>query len=115
MGCAFGLESRRVLIRNQIQPFVDKYKELGLPIDFIWVDWEIDGPIEWNEPWPHAKRCVRCRENIPEIENFLAYQKQLREIRSDLQRDVYTDTVLESFPAGLVGNYAVYPNNGYRY
>ena len=115
IGCAFGLDTRREPIRNQIQPFVDKYQELGLPVDFIWVDWEVDGPIEWNESWSQAQRCVRCNKNIPQIDNFLAYQKSLREIRSDLQRDVYTNTILKAFPKALVGNYAVYPHNGYRY
>ena len=39
----------------------------------------------------------------------------MREIRSDLQRDCYANTVLEAYPDVLVGNYAYYPNDGYRY
>ena len=115
MGCPFALDFRRDAIRNQLQPFVNKYKQENLPVDFIFADWEIDGPIEWNNAWKASKRCRRCRENVPDIDNFLAFQKSLRELRSELQRDVYAETILEVFPNALVGNYAVYPHNGYRY
>ena len=40
---------------------------------------------------------------------------QLREMRSYLQNYTYADPVLRRFPHALVGNYAVYPNDGYRY
>jgi hypothetical protein len=39
----------------------------------------------------------------------------MREMRSYLQNYAYAEPVLSSFPNALVGNYAVYPNNGYRY
>jgi len=115
MGCPFTLDFRRDAIRGRLEPFVKKYKEEGLSIGFIFTDWEIDGPIEWNDAWKASRRCSRCRQNIPEIENFLAFQKALRELRSELQQDVYAETILEAFPNALVGNYAVYPHNGYRY
>ncbi len=115
MGCPFTLDSRRQAIRNQLQPFIDKYKQEGLSIDFIFADWEIDGPIEWNDAWKASRRCRRCRQNIPDIDNFLSFQKTIRQLRSKLQREVFAEPVLEAFPDALVGNYAVYPNNGYRY
>jgi hypothetical protein len=39
----------------------------------------------------------------------------LRVIRSRLQQYALTDPIRSRFPAALVGNYAVYPHNGYRY
>ena len=116
MGCAFGLEARKEPMRARLTPFVERYAKESLPVGFIWTDWEVDGPIEWNEAWSVARRCVRCRKEIPDIDtNFLAYQKALREIRSDLQRESYANEILETFPEALVGNYAMYPHNGYRY
>lgn len=115
MGCPFTLDFRRDAIRNRLLPFVKKYQQEGLPIGFIFTDWEIDGPIEWNDAWNASRRCSRCRQHIPQIDNFLAFQKTMRQLRSELQRGVYAETILDAFPNALVGNYAVYPNNGYRY
>jgi len=39
----------------------------------------------------------------------------MREMRSYLQNYSYAEPVLSSFPDALTGNYAVYPNDGYRY
>ena len=115
MGCPFALDSRYAPIKEQIEYFVRAYKENGVPIDFICVDFEADGPVEWNKAWESSKRCRRCRENIPDIDDFTAFQAALRTIRSDLQKKVLSDTVLSCFPDALVGNYGVYPHDGYHY
>jgi hypothetical protein len=116
MGCPFALDHRREPMRERIQWYVDKYKQAGLPIDFVFADWEVDGPLEWNDAWQASKKCRRCRDNIPNLDtNFLQFQKTLRDIRSDLQRYTYAQPLRQSFPNVLVGNYAVYPNDGFRY
>ena len=51
--------------------FAKAYKKAGIPVDFIWVDWEVDGPIEWNGAWESSKKCTRCREHIKHMEDFL--------------------------------------------
>ena len=115
MGCPFALDFRRAPIRERIERLVEAYRENGIPIRFIFADWEIDGPIEWNDAWSHSKRCTRCRSHVPEIEDFQAFQKALRTIRSDMQKKCFAEPVLARFPDALVGNYAVYPCDGYRY
>lgn len=115
MGCPFALEGRKNAIRERVAWYVDAYKKADIAVDFIWADWEIDGPIEFNRAHEASKKCVRCREHIPGIDNFLSFQKALRDIRSDLQYNCYTAPVLEAFPSALIGNYAVYPHDGYRY
>ena len=115
MGCPFALDFRYEAIKEQIEYFVGAYKERDIPIDFIFADWEIDGPIEWNKAWENSRRSKRCRQNIPDIEDFTAFQKTLRTIRSDMQKRVFADTGLSYFPDALVGNYGVYPHDGYRY
>lgn len=114
MGCPFSVEWRIPAIREQVVYFVNGYKKAGLPVDFIFVDWEIDGPIEWNAAWEHSKRCQRCRENIKNINDFAEFQKALRLIRCRLQKEAYADVLTAAFPDVLVGNYAVYPNDGWR-
>ena len=54
-------------------------------------------------------------KTFPQMDNFLQYQQVLRDLRSDLQRDAYAEPLLARFPAALVGNYAIYPHNGFRY
>ncbi len=114
MGCAFTLEPRAAVIRARVAEFVSAYIKEGLPLDFVWADWEVDGPLEFNRAHAAAKRCVRCRAAVPGLDDFLAFQKAIRDIRSDLQRRVFAEPVLEARPAALVGNYAVYPDDGWR-
>lgn len=115
MGCPFRLEHRKQAIRAQFEPFLEAYRRAGINIDFMYVDWEIDGPIEWNGAWEASQRCRVCREHIPDIENFRSFQRALRRIRCELQRECYAEPVKSYFPNILVGNYAVYPHNGWRY
>ncbi len=115
MGCPFALEHRRAAIRERVEWFAAAYRQQGLRPGFVWADWEIDGPLEWNGAWAASQRCRRCRERIPEIENFLQFQKTLRDLRADLQRDVYAAPLRARFPGVLVGNYAVHPHDGFRY
>ncbi len=115
MGCPFALEHRKDPIREQVEFFAEAYRTAGLSVDFVFADWEIDGPIEVNRAHEASKKCVRCRKQFQDIGNFLEFQKVLREIRSELQRYAFSDPVLARFPKALVGNYAVYPHNGFRY
>ena len=115
MGCPFTLEHRIPVIRQRIEAFLKKYKSAGVATDFVFADWEIDGPIEWNDAWASSKRCRRCREHVPDIDNFRKFQIELRKIRSRLQRVAFGDNVIRFFPEALVGNYGVYPHNGHRY
>jgi len=115
MGCPFTLDLRKDAIRERMEYYARAYKDAGLDIGFIWADWEVDGPIEFNRAHEASKKCTRCREHIGDIDNFLEFQKVLRDIRSELQRYVFSEPILSRFPDALVGNYAVYPHNGYRY
>ena len=115
MGCPFAMAHRHDAIKAQFTPFLAAYAEAGVTVDFIYLDWEIDGPVEWNGAWEHSKRCARCRENIADIDDFGAFQAALRTLRAEIQREVFTDTVQAYFPDALIGNYAVYPHNGERY
>ena len=115
MGCPFALDDRRAEIRGRVERFAEAYREAGLKPGFVWADWEVDGPIEWNDAWTASKRCKRCREHLPQIANFLQFQQELRTIRSDLQRTCYAEPLLLRFPDCLVGNYGTYPHDGFRY
>ena len=115
MGCPFALDFRRPHIQEQIEYFVKEFKKAGLGIDFIFADWEIDGPIEFNKAHAASKRCRRCRENIKDINDFEEFQRVLRKLRCQLQRETYAEPIKLNFPRALVGNYGVYPHNGYRY
>jgi len=115
IGCAFSVKHRYVEIEGRVEDYVKAYKEADMPLDIVFADWEIDGPIEWNEGWAHCKRCKRCRENIKNIEDFTEFQKALRTIRSEMQRVCYAEPIKKAYPNVLVGNYAVNPHDGWRY
>lgn len=115
MGCPFAIDFRRAEIRQCVRYFAEGFKKAGVAPDFVFADWEIDGPIEFNEAHAASKRCQRCRKNINNIDDFGQFQKVLREIRCDLQRRDYVEPIKKLFPKVLVGNYAAYPHDGYRY
>ncbi|MFW5916106.1 MAG: hypothetical protein ACOCTM_01395 [Bacteroidota bacterium] len=115
MGCPFTLHKRLPVIKSRVAAYVEAYHAAGADIDIVTADWEIDGPHEWNQAWEHARRCVRCQENIPNIEDFKAFQAKLRSLRSNLIKKVYTGPILQKFPEALISNYAYYPNDGWRY
>ena len=115
MGCPFALDVRRSSIREQVAYFVEAFSKSGLEADFIFADWEIDGPIEFNNAHAASKRCQRCCARIENIGDFDEFQSTLRRIRSQLQCQCFVEPVRSCFPKALVGNYGVYPHNGYRY
>ena len=115
MGCPFAVDFRKKEIRERVGLFVKIYKEAGLPVDFIFTDWEIDGPIEVNRAFEASKKCTRCCQYLGKDFTFEDFQKTMRQMRSYLEYYSYSAPVLSQFPDALVGNYAVYPNDGYRY
>ena len=115
MGCPFALDFRQPYIKEQVEYFVKAFKKADLDVGFIFADWEIDGPIEFNKAHSASKQCKRCRENIKNINDFEEFQRELRKIRCRLQRENYAEPIKLNFPRALVGNYGVYPHNGYRY
>jgi hypothetical protein len=115
MGCPFALDFRKKEIREYFEFFAKKYKDAGIPVDFIFTDWEIDGPLEVNRAFEASKRCTRCCKYLGKDFTYEEFQKALREMRSYLQNYSYSAPILNQFPKALVGNYAVYPNDGYRY
>ena len=115
MGCPFALDFRQPYIREQVEYFIKAFKEADLAVDFVFADWEIDGPIEFNNAYAASKRCKRCRDNIENIDDFQEFQRVLRKIRCRLQRQTYAEPIKQNFPDVLVGNYGVYPHDGYRY
>ncbi|MGI6572250.1 MAG: hypothetical protein ACOX19_02210 [Fermentimonas sp.] len=115
MGCPFTVEKQIPVIKARIVAYAEAYKRAGINIKMVTADWEIDGPLEWNDAWSHSKRCVRCCENVPNIQDFLSFQAVLRSKRSKLMHECYSGPILERFPDALVTNYATYPNDGWRY
>lgn len=115
MGCPFTLDSRKLEIRERVEYFLKRYREEGLPVGFIFADWEVDGPLEVNHAYEASRKCARCCQNLGAGFSFEKFQKTIREMRSYLQQYVFSGPVRSYFPDALVGNYAVYPNDGYRY
>lgn len=115
MGCPFALEKRVPVIREQVEFFLRGYAKAGAAVDFIFADWEIDGPIEWNDAWSNSKKCQRCRARLKHIDDFREFQRKLRTIRSELQRQAFAQPARSRFTKALVGNYGVYPHRGRRY
>ena len=115
MGCPFRIRHRYDELTEQVAFFVRGYRKAEVPLDFVFGDWEVDGPLEVNRAWEAARRCRVCRDNIARIDDFSAFQKAVRIERSKATKDCYTNPILREYPQALVGNYGVYPHDGYRY
>lgn len=115
VGCPFAMDATASLVQAQLEAFLVLYRERGVPLDFWAADWEVDGPIEWNEAWKDSQHCVRCQDQLPANATFADYQRFVRDRRSLLQREVFVKNVKRYFVTAMVGNYAVNPHDGYRY
>ncbi|MBI3467372.1 MAG: hypothetical protein HY000_30555 [Planctomycetes bacterium] len=115
IGCPFRIEHRYGTVTDQIEGFVSAYQRAGVPLDFVFGDWEIDGPLEINRAWESAKRCAVCRASIAKIDDFREFQKAVRLQRAEATRTCYVKPILARYPNTWVGNYGVYPHDGYRY
>ncbi len=114
LGCPFALDHRLPVIAKRVENFVQAYRRAGLPLDFVCADWEVDGPLEWNGAWASSRRCRRCRDAIPGIDDFRTFQRRVREVRSSLQREAFAQPIRRAFPGALVGNYGIHPHDGFR-
>ena len=115
IGCPFTLQPRIPVIARRVESFVREYERAGLTLDFVCADWEVDGPLEWNDAWESSKKCRRCRDAMPDIADFRQFQRRLRSIRSALEREAFAMPVRRAYPKVLVGNYGVNPHDGFRY
>jgi hypothetical protein len=115
MGCPFAIDFRKDEIRKRIEFYLDAYQKESLNVDLIFVDWEVDGPLEVNNAYKTSMKCTRCIEHLGKEPGYLVFQKTLREMRSYLQYYTLSQPVLSRYPEALVGNYAVYPADGFRY
>jgi len=115
MGCPFTIQERIPIIKSRVAAYAEAYQAAGVNIDIVTADWELDGPHEWNEAWINSKKCMICRENIANIQDFYAFQAKLRSLRSRLLEICYTRPILQRYPKALITNYGTYPNDGWRY
>ena len=115
IGCPFALGHRYAEISGRIHAFAQAYQDAGLPLDFVYSDWEIDGPLEWNDALEHIRRCTRCQAELSDLDDFGHVQRTLRRIRAKMQRECFAQPILQRYPRALVGNYAVYNHGGMRY
>jgi hypothetical protein len=115
MGCPFAIDHRIPEMAGRIRSAVEAYRREGLAIDFLYADWEVDGPLEWNGAWDSSRKCRRCRREIPDIESFDQFQAAIRRKRAAIQKAMLSEPVVDVFPDALVSNYAVYPHDGTRY
>ena len=115
-GCPFAMKLRYDAMKARLEPFLKKYKDAGIDVNFWTADYEFDGPDEWNAGWATAKKCAVCREKIKNIDSdFSAFQTAVRTARSEFQNEVFCKTIRAYFPKALIGVYGMNPNDGTRY
>jgi len=115
-GCPFTVHVRHAAMKAKLEPFLKKYQEAGIELDFWTADYEFDGPTEWNAGWAAAKKCSVCREKIKSIDtDFTAFQSAVRASRSEFQNDVFCKTIRTYFPKARIGVYGMNPHDGTRY
>ena len=115
IGCPFRIRHRYQQLTEQIARFVRAYRAADVPLDLVFGDWEVDGPLEINRAWDASRKCTVCQQQIPDLDDFSAFQRAVRIARCDATRTCYVEPIRSEFPRCLVGNYGVYPHDGYRY
>ena len=53
-----------VITQGKIRDTFKKFKDAGVKVDAVWLDWEIE-PDWRTAQWDEAKNCSRCRKQFP--------------------------------------------------
>lgn len=93
---------------RHVRAALEKYKEAGVTVDAVWMDWEGD-PIGGGERYEQALHCARCRDTLPP--EVLASARSFAEYSwrryMDLGGAYLAAPVAEVFPQCSVTNWRV--------
>jgi len=76
MGCPFTLDSGKDEIRKRVEYCLKRYKDEGLQADFIFADWEIDGPLKSTMPLSPRKSASAAANISGKISVLRSFRKQ---------------------------------------
>ncbi len=93
---------------RHIRATLQKYKDAGITVDAVWMDWEGD-PIGGAERYEQALHCARCRATLPPgvLANAKSFSDYSWRHYMDLGGTYLAAPVLEVFPACSVTNWRV--------
>lgn len=83
-----------------------KYKEAGVKVDGVWLDWEIE-PYAGDAQRDEAKHCSRCREQFPKgvLEDKERYRAFIDRWRVQIFSAYIVAPIFESYPGIPVNNW----------
>lgn len=83
-----------------------KYREAGVHIDAVWLDWEIE-PMAGDAQLDEAKHCSRCRQQFPPgiLDDKERYRAFISRCRLQLFSVYFVAPILEHYPGCSVTNW----------
>lgn len=93
---------------RHVRMTLQKYKDAGLTVDAVWMDWEGD-PIGGPERYDQALHCARCRETLPQgvLDNARTFFDYCWRRYMDLGGAYLAAPVAEIFPLCSVTDWRV--------
>jgi hypothetical protein len=88
-----------VLTQQQLRETFRKFKEAGVRIDAVWLDWEIEP--DWRDAqWDEARHCSRCRAQFPPgvLDDQQLYRRFIEQWRVQLFSAYVAAPILEQYP-----------------
>jgi len=95
-----------VIHQEQFRETFRAFKDSGVKIDAVWLDWEIQP--DWRDAeWDEAKNCSRCRQQFPAgvLDDQTMYRRFIEQWRVQLFSVYFVAPIFESYPHISVTNW----------
>ncbi len=91
---------------DQIRATLQKFKDAGVTVDGVWMDWEGD-PVHGAERYGQASHCARCRATLPPevLENEEAFNNYCWRRYQELAGTYFAAPAMEIFPSCSTTNW----------
>ncbi len=95
-----------VITQGKIRDTFKKFKDAGVKVDAVWLDWEIE-PDWRTAQWDEAKNCSRCRKQFPAgvLDDQQLYRQFIEQWRVQLFSAYVVAPILEYYPNISVNNW----------
>jgi carboxyl-terminal processing protease len=93
---------------DKLRATMQKYKDAGVTVDAVWLDWEIE-PFGGESQWREAKACSRCQEMFPPgiLDDHQKYRQFIVKLRDNLFSTYFAAPIAEVFPKASTTNWEV--------
>ncbi|HZK81489.1 MAG TPA: hypothetical protein VFC46_10490, partial [Humisphaera sp.] len=91
---------------DKVRATMNKFKEAGVTVDAVWLDWEVE-PYGGESERREAAACSRCRAMFPAgvLDDRVKYRQFISDLRNNLFSTYFAAPIAEVFPRASTNNW----------